>query len=119
MKKVIKLTESELKTLIERVVTEDYNPFDDPRALALIDFLVKYEHHPEVGLVDIIPYKLRNIWTGEPEPYIYITTNTDDIFFVGTEDETEDAKYSSSYIIRPIERIRDYNIAHIAGRGVY
>ena len=60
MKKVIKLKESELKNILENILLKEennnYNPFEDPKANALVNFLID-DQEIEVGFAHIIPLK--------------------------------------------------------------
>ena len=59
MKKVIKLKESELKNILENILLKEnnnYNPFEDPKANALVNFLID-DQEIEVGFVHILPLK--------------------------------------------------------------
>ena len=58
--KMIKLKESELKNILENILLKEennnYNPFEDPKANALVNFLID-DQEIEVGFVHILPLK--------------------------------------------------------------
>ena len=52
MKKIIKLTESELKEIIGNIITEEkYDISKDPKALVLLDYLTSTLHTPTIYLM--------------------------------------------------------------------
>ncbi|PCI28672.1 hypothetical protein COB55_03600 [Candidatus Wolfebacteria bacterium] len=109
-KKVIRLTESELKELIENVINEEqYDIFNDPKAIALVDYLNdKYELTNEYGLMNI-EYEPPS---QENSIGVYTTNNrSNDVgFYIFTDDELNDAKNFMDFLGGKITKIGDYNI---------
>ena len=57
MKKVIKITENQFRNIIENSILKEHSVFNDPKALALVNFLNDTEQEEEYGLSEIIPLK--------------------------------------------------------------
>ena len=87
MKKLIKLKESELKNILENILLKEnnnnnnYNPFEDPKANALVNFLID-DQEIEVGFAHIIPLKYDHYGLS-----MYKVKNRE--YAVGTDEEAD------------------------------
>ncbi|PCI27752.1 hypothetical protein COB55_05085, partial [Candidatus Wolfebacteria bacterium] len=100
MKKII-ITESQFKRLVENIIMKDYNPFNDPKAEILVDF-INDKTNIEVGIQDVdfdgdVGYMKRYFIKGYPSSII-----------IGTDDEFNKL-YSKSDPYYDVYDIEKYN----------
>jgi hypothetical protein len=109
--KKIKITEQQFKNLVENIIKEeDFDDFDNPRKLALHDYL-NSKMDVDIGIIDI---KFHVIWSGEvldiPE---YKVKNK--YYSVVTDKELDNSKHESYALEHfKISRQNDYNIIYYA-----